>query len=250
MSTDPRSDQLARSLAEARRRVDAACAAADRPPRQVTLVVVTKTFPAADVARLAALGVRDVGENRDQEAAAKAEALGGLGLRWHFVGQLQRNKAASVARYADVVHSLDRLPLVAALDRAAGAAGRRLAVLLQVDLSRDDPAGGPSGDHSGDLSGDVGRGGVRPAGLAALADASATSANLDLRGVMAVAPLGEPARPAFERLAALAERLRGDHPGAQWMSAGMSADLEDAIACGATHLRVGGAVLGSRAPLG
>lgn len=246
-AADARSQELAAALAAVRQRIERACLAAGRAPEAVALVVVTKTYPAADVLRLARLGVRDVGENRDQDAAAKALAVdAGLGaptvadepaLRWHFVGQLQRNKAASVARYAHVVHSVDRAALVQALDRGAQDAGRRLDVLLQVDLD-EDPA-----VHAG-------RGGARPEQLTALADQVAATAGLRLRGVMAVAPRGQDPRPAFERLAALAGRVRTAHPGATWVSAGMSADLEDAVTCGATHLRVGSAVLGSRPPLG
>ncbi|WP_426566634.1 YggS family pyridoxal phosphate-dependent enzyme [Angustibacter sp. McL0619] len=239
---DPqRRAELAGRLRAVHDRIERACAVADRDPGEITLVVVTKTFPAADVVRLVELGVADVGENRDQDAAAKAiEAAAALGAgqrppRWHFVGQLQRNKAASVARYADVVHSVDRLPLATALGKGAQLAGRQLDVLLQVSLH--DPAGG------------AGRGGVLPFDLAELAAAVARTEGLRLRGVMAVAPLDAPAGPAFARLAELAATLRAEHPQATWMSAGMSGDLEDAVAHGATHLRVGSAVLGSRPSL-
>lgn len=239
--TGQRAAQLAERLAAVENRVGSACRAAGRPREQVTLVVVTKTFPASDVLALVRLGVRDVGENRDQDAAPKAAQVAaalaaapgdGPLPRWHFVGQLQRNKAASVARYADVVHSVDRLRLVGALDRGADAAGRVLDALLQVDL-----------DESGAAQG---RGGAAPDELAALADAVACAPALRLRGLMAVAPLGADPLQAFDRLAGLAQRLRADHPQATWVSAGMSGDLEAAVACGATHLRVGSAVLGSR----
>jgi pyridoxal phosphate enzyme (YggS family) len=204
--------------------------------------VVTKTFPVTDVLHLVALGVTDVGENRDQDAAPKAsavaEALGvGGSPRWHFIGQLQRNKVGSVARYADVVQSVDRERLVVALDGALARAARRLDVLVQVDLRETVPDGDP------------GRGGVRPQGVAALADVVAASSALTLRGLMAVAPREGDPRAAFERLASLAAELRTDHPGATWCSAGMSGDLEAAVACGATHLRVGSAILGSRPSL-
>lgn len=217
-------------------RIDAACAAAGRDPRDVHLVVVTKTFPAADVRALAGLGVRDVGESRDQEAAAKAAELADLDLRWHFVGRLQTNKAASVASYAAWVHSVDRVRLVPALARGAERAGRTLEVLVQVGLDTD-PAEAAR------------RGGVAPAGVAALAEAVAAEPRLRLRGVMGVAPRRGPARPAFERLVRIGAQLRQVYPGASAVSAGMSGDLEDAVAAGATHLRVGSAVLGSRPPL-
>jgi PLP dependent protein len=229
---DPRTAELEERLRDVRARVARACAAAGRSEGEVTLVVVTKTWPAADVARLAALGVRDVGENRDQEAAAKAADCRGLGLRWHFVGRLQGNKARSVAGYCDVVHSLDRARLVAPLDRGALAAGRTLDCLLQVSLD-----------------GDPTRGGAPPGGIPALADAVAARQGLRLAGLMAVAPQGADPVAAFARLADLSADLVGRHPGATALSAGMSADLEAAVAAGATHLRVGTAVMGSRPPL-
>ncbi|BBC31844.1 hypothetical protein SGFS_031380 [Streptomyces graminofaciens] len=227
-----RAAELERNLAAARSRIAHACRAAGRAPSEVTLVVVTKTWPAEDVRTLHALGVTDVGENQDQQAAAKAAATEDLPLRWHFIGQLQRNKAASVAQYADLVHSVDRLPLVDALARGAERAGRRLRCLVQVGL--DDAPG---------------RGGVAPAGLERLADAIASRApRLELAGVMTVAPLHISPAEAFDRLAVLHERLRASHPGAVIRSAGMSGDLEMAIASGATHVRVGSAILGTRAP--
>ncbi|CAB4688687.1 MAG: YggS family pyridoxal phosphate-dependent enzyme [Actinobacteria bacterium] len=229
MSLD-RADQLARRLGEVRARIARACAAAGRAD-DVTLVVVTKYFPASDVRLLADLGVRDVGENRHQEAEAKVADCAGLDLRWHFIGALQSNKAAAVAAYADLVESLDRTKLVAALDRGASQRGRPLDVLLQVSL---DP---PGSEH---------RAGVDPADLAALADAVAATSSLRLRGLMAVAPLGEEPAGAFARLAEIRAGLVLRHPQATWLSAGMSGDLEEAVAAGATHVRVGSAILGSR----
>ncbi len=221
--------QLAAGLESVGARIDAAMRSSGRTDRPA-LIVVTKFFPATDIDLLAELGVTDVGENRDQEASAKfAEVHHRDRLTLHFIGQLQRNKARSVARYADVVQSVDRLRLVGALDHAAEAEQRRLAVLIQVGLD-DEP----------------GRGGVPASEAPALADAVAASAALDLRGVMAVAPLGADPRAAFARLRTVADRVRADHPDATWVSAGMSGDLEDAIAEGATHLRVGTAILGSR----
>lgn len=238
MSTDARAAELAANLAAVEERVATACAAAGRSRDDVTVIAVTKTFPAEDVARLHALGIRDVGENYDRDAAAKAaacRALGLAGLRWHFVGQVQRNKARSVASYADVVHSVDRPRLVPALDKGAAAAGRRLTALVQVDL-RDHPR-------------DDGRGGTAPGDVLALADALAQQAHLRLGGVMAVAPRDEDPAAAFARLADVAAAVRAGHPDARLVSAGMSADLEAAVAAGATHLRLGTALLGSRPPL-
>jgi pyridoxal phosphate enzyme (YggS family) len=231
-----RSEELACRLAAVEERIAAACAQAGRDRAELTLVVVTKTFPASDVRALAGLGVVDVGESRDQEAAPKAEACADLDLRWHFVGRLQTNKAASVARYADWVHSVDRERLVVALTKGAAHAGRRLEVLLQVCLDTDPAEAGR-------------RGGARPSDVPRLADAVAAADGLHLAGVMAVAPREGDPREAFERLAEISSRLRAAHPEAVAVSAGMSGDLEAAVACGATHLRVGSAVLGSRPPL-
>lgn len=232
-----RLEQLRQNLATVEERIGAACDVAGRDRVDLTLVVVTKTYPAADVALLAELGVTDVGENRHPEAGEKAADVAAP-LRWHFMGGLQTNKAGAVARYADVVHSVDRTKLVASLGRGAVAAERDLEVLLQVDL-------GPDFDRPSD-----GRSGAAPRELAALADAVAGTERLRLGGVMTVAPLGVDPAPVFERLAVLAEQLRSDHPGATTVSAGMSGDLEAAIAAGATHLRVGRAILGERPPLG
>ncbi|MEV4258836.1 YggS family pyridoxal phosphate-dependent enzyme [Spirillospora sp. NPDC049652] len=227
-----RGAELAANLAEVRERIDAACAAAGRAAGDVTLVAVTKTFPASDVRLLAGLGLHQVAENRDQEAAPKASECADLGLTWHFVGQLQTNKAKSVASYADVVQSVDRARLVRALSQAAEAAGRTLRCLVQVSLDEGE-----------------GRGGAAPADVPALAEEIAAASGLELGGVMAVAPLGADPRPAFERLAGVANEMRLAHPGATIMSAGMSGDLEAAIACGATHVRVGTALLGGRSAI-
>ena len=239
MSTDvnvavgpDRREELRAGLDAVRARIAAGCAAAGRDPAEVTLVVVTKTYPASDVRLLHDLGVRDVGENRDQEAAPKADATADLALRWHFIGQLQSNKARRVARYAHLVHSVDRLSVVRALGRGAREAGRVLGCLLQVSLD-----------------GDPARGGVPVGDLPALADAVAAEPGLELRGLMAVAPLGIAVEVAFEPLPRLRDVLVKDHPAARLVSAGMSGDLEAALRHGATHLRVGTAVLGARPPL-
>ena len=229
---DARTEQLAANLARLEQRLLAACRAGGRARDEITVIAVTKTFPAADVRRLAGLGVRDIGENRDQEAAPKAAECADLDLRWHFVGQLQTNKARSVARYADLVHSVDRDRLVPALATAADRAGRELACLVQVNLQATE-----------------GRGGAYPSDLLALADAVAAAPALRLAGLMAIAPLDEDPDRAFGRLEPLIEALRGAHPAARIVSAGMSADLEAAIAAGATHVRVGTALLGSRPSL-
>jgi pyridoxal phosphate enzyme (YggS family) len=219
--------QLREALARVEARVADACADSGREPSEVQLVVVTKTFPASDIRLLVELGVTDVAENKQQELVHKHAELGDVEVRWHFVGHLQSNKAGAVAEVADVVHSVDRLKLVAPIARRE----RPVEVLLQVSL---DP---PGSEH---------RSGAGADGLAALADAVVASEHLTLRGLMAVAPLGEDPATAFGRLAEIRARFVSSYPSATWLSAGMSGDLEEAIRAGATHVRVGSAVLGSR----
>lgn len=236
-----RKDELAANLAKVEERIAAACAAAGRERDEVTLIVVTKTYPASDVRLLSELGVRHVAENKDQDAAPKAAECAELPLRWHFVGQLQTNKVRSVVGYADVVQSVDRARLVTALSKEAVRAGREVGCLLQVAL---DAGASERGE----------RGGVAPGGVEELAALVAGSQALRLDGLMTVAPLtGEYAgrqREAFGRLMDLSTDLRRAHPAATMVSAGMSADLEEAVAAGATHVRVGTAVLGVRPRLG
>jgi PLP dependent protein len=225
----PRRTELAARLAAVRERISAACEAAGRKPEDVTLIAVTKTFPASDVRLLNGLGIRDFGENRDAEAAPKVAQCADLDLVWHFIGQLQTNKAGSVARYASVVHSVDRLRLVHALGAAARRAGRVIECLIEVSLD-DDP----------------GRGGAQPGELPGLAEALMAEAGLILGGVMAIAPLGVPPAVAFAKLLDSAAVVRAVRPAATVISAGMSGDLEAAIAAGATHVRIGTALLGDR----
>lgn len=231
MDDGGRRAQLAASLAEVGERIARACAEAGRPAGEVTLTAVTKTYPASDVLLLAGLGVTDVGENRDQEAAPKAAEVRAAGarLRWHYIGQLQRNKVKSVVSYADVVESVDSVRLAAALDKAVAGRESPLDVLVQVSIDGDPSRGGAAGDD-----------------LWRIADQVASSDGLRLGGLMAVAPLDwEPDR-AFARLAELRSRLVAAYPGATTLSAGMSGDLEAAIRHGATHVRIGTSLLGMR----
>ena len=228
--SDPRTEQIAANLADVRDRIEQAARAAGRDPAGLTLVGVTKTFPVQDARRLYELGVPDLGEARDQEARVKAAEL--TGPRWHFVGRLQRNKAGSVAAYAALVHTVDRPELVRALANGVRRAGREpLDVLLQVSLD-----------------GDPDRGGAPAADVPALADEAAATGVLRPAGVMAIAPIDADPDEAFAALAAVAARLVADHPGAGIVSAGMSGDLEAAVRNGATHLRIGTALLGGRPP--
>lgn len=209
-----------------RDQIDAECRRLERDPAGVTLVVVTKFHPVDMVGELLAAGARDFGESRHQDASLKAEALAGADLTWHFVGQIQSNKARAIAKYANVLHSLDRDSVVDAL----ATADRRVKGFIELNLT-DDP----------------GRGGVNSADdMMRLADRIAATDTIELRGVMAVAPLGEDPVHAFERVAALSQRLSSTHPAATDISAGMSADWQAALAHRATHLRIGTSITGNR----
>jgi PLP dependent protein len=234
-----RTAELATALAEVRERITAAATRAGRDPASVRMIAVTKTFPAADAALLTDLGVLDLAENREQEGARKVAELAILrphaAVRWSMVGRLQRNKARAVLRWAAEVQSVDSVRLAAALATAvatARASGERdgpLDVLVQASVD-----------------GDPARGGCPLEDLPALADQVAGLDQLRLRGIMAVAPLTMPAEVAFERLSWAAQRLRQAHPEAAELSAGMSGDLDQAIAHGSTCVRVGTALLGAR----
>jgi len=237
-----RTRELASNLRDVMDRVRDACAQAGRPIHDVHMIAVTKTFPATDVVLLHQLGIIDVAENRDQEAAAKAREVATLlgsgrelgsqaTLRWHFVGALQTNKCVSVASYAHLVHSVDRLRLVDALGEVGVHRAAPVACLVQVDL---DEVARP------------GRSGARPDDVASLAASIDAHPGLSLAGVMAVAPLGARPDRAFAQVKTVADDVRQRYPYATVISAGMSNDLELAVANGATHLRVGTALLGVR----
>ena len=237
-SPQDRLAELRANLAAVRSRIEQGCAAAGRSSGEVTLIAVTKFFPVSDAALLADLGVTDLGESRDQDASVKSAELAALTsvpVRWHFIGRLQTNKARSVARYADLVHSVDRQGLADALADGARRAGRAALDVL-VQLSLDDEPGAE------------GRGGGAADELLGLADRIAASDVLRLAGIMAIAPLGGDPDRAFGHLAEVAGRLRANHPGAGIVSAGMSDDLEAALRHGSTHVRIGTALLGRREP--
>lgn len=208
-------------------RTDIADAArtAGRDAHEITTIVVTKFQPASLVRELHALGVRDFGENRHQEARAKAAELTDLELNWHFVGQLQSKKARQARKYASVIHSVDRSALVDALESELPS----IDCFIQLNLTED-----PS------------RGGVQPQDLGLLAERVLLTRGLTLLGVMAVAPLGEDPKLAFSRVKEASEQLRAIAPDATSISAGMSADYREAILEGATHLRIGTAITGNR----
>lgn len=236
LADEVRRAELVAALGSVRSRIAQACQSAGREAQSVTMIAVTKTYPASDIATLAQLGVTDVGESRDQQARAKVAELAGppyppVELRWHLVGQLQTNKARSVVSYAHAVHSLDRPELATALADAAARIERPdpLAVFVQVSLD-----------------GDPSRGGVVADGVATLAETVAGRTELTLAGVMAVAPLAAEPDVAFAALHQVSVQMQREHPHAVAISAGMSADLEAAIRNGSTHVRVGSALLGRR----
>ncbi|MGM7699965.1 YggS family pyridoxal phosphate-dependent enzyme [Microbacterium sp. A84] len=200
-----------------------------RDAAEITRIVVTKFHPASLVSELHSLGVRDVGENRQQELSAKEAELELDGLRWHFIGQAQTNKAAAIRRSADAVHSVDRIKLADSLHRVAEDGDDVLDVLVQVNLTED-----------------AGRGGVAPGDAERFAEHILSLSSLRLRGVMGVAPLDEAPASAFARLRGIADSIRRVEPNATWISAGMTGDFVEAIAAGATHLRIGSAITGPR----
>ena len=216
-------------------RIKNACSAAGRDISEITLIAVTKTYPASDVDLLKQLGIENVGENRDQEASAKKLEVKSE-FKWHFIGQLQSNKAKSVVNYADLIHSVDRWSLAKEIQKSAQGKDKVQQVLIQVDLDQSGP--------------DPTRGGIWPAELKELAQLINQASHLELMGLMSVAPLGEKPELAFARLKEIRVDFLKENPGAQILSAGMSDDLESAILHGATHLRIGSALLGERPKIG
>jgi pyridoxal phosphate enzyme (YggS family) len=224
--------ELQANLQDVEGEISDACTAANRNRADITLIAVTKTWPASDVDLLAGLGVTDVGENRDQEAKPKRDEVQATNLIWHAIGQLQTNKAKSVATWADVVHSVDRMDLVTALTKAVSDRESPLGVLIQANLDPE-PA-----DN---------RGGALPSELMALAESISNCSGLRLQGVMGVAPLSGDDDLAFARLQEFALQIQDTFPEANWISAGMSGDFAAALKYGATHLRIGSSILGKRA---
>ena len=216
-------------------RIDNACQEAKRNSTEITLIAVTKTYPADDVDLLKQLGIDDVGENRDQEAALKRTQVQ-ADFNWHFIGQLQSNKAKSVVSYAHLIHSVDRSSLAKEIQKSAQGVDKKQAVLIQLDLDQSGP--------------DPTRGGLWPTELMVLAQQITDSSHLELKGLMSVAPLEENPAVAFARLAVIRAEFLKTYPQASILSAGMSDDLEAAILHGATHLRIGSALLGERPKIG
>lgn len=219
-----RKDEIAQNLQEVKERIRSAANSVNRDPAEIQLIVVTKTFPISDIEILRELGESNFGENRDQEAGPKAEMISAT---WHFQGQIQSNKIKSICQWADVVHSISSEKEILKFAQSE----RKHQLFLQVSLD-----------------GQVGRGGANPADLAQLADLVNESNNLELLGLMAVAPLGVEPMKAFADLAKINQGFAGQFPNSKFLSAGMSGDFEAAIKNGATHIRVGSSILGSRSP--
>ena len=219
-----RRDEITRNLQEVKERISSAAKSAGRDPAEIQLIVVTKTFPISDIEILRELGESNFGENRDQEAGPKAEAISAT---WHFQGQIQSNKIKSICQWADVIHSISSEKEILKFAQSP----RKHQVFLQVSLD-----------------GQEGRGGASQTDLTQLADLVNQSNNLELLGLMAVAPLGLEPIKAFADLAQINQGFASQYPNSKYLSAGMSGDFEAAIKYGATHVRVGSSILGSRSP--
>lgn len=224
-----RREELSANLTHVQERISAAARAAGRTPEEITLVVVTKTFPVTDIHLLYELGVRNFGENRDQEGSVKAPELPD-DVIWHFQGQIQSNKLKSICSWADVIHSLDDLRHAQKISEL----GTNARILVQVALEAKFREG---------------RGGVDPELLSEFLEDVITRKRLNVSGLMAVAPLDEAPSPAFARLAEISRESRNRWPQLSTISAGMSGDFEAAISQGATLVRIGSSILGHRAPL-
>ena len=219
-----RKEEITRNLEDVKERINRAAESAGRDPAEVNLIVVTKTFPVSDIEILRDLGEVNFGENRDQEAGPKAEIISAT---WHFQGQIQSNKIKSICQWADVIHSISSEKEILKFAQSE----RKHQLFLQVSLD-----------------GQAGRGGASPAELAQLADLVNESNNLEFLGLMAVAPLGVEPEKAFADLAQINQGFQSQFPNSKYLSAGMSGDFEAAIKFGATHIRVGSSILGSRSP--
>ena len=219
-----RAAEISANLQAITARIVSAAESAGRSPEEITLIAVTKTFPVTDVKILYELGVRDFGENRDQEGSVKFSELPG-DSNWHFQGQIQSNKLKSIAAWADVIHSIDDISHAKKLSSLVASKD----IFVQVSLDNL-----------------PGRGGVNPEQLHDFLGEVTALANLNARGLMAVAPLDEPPLEAFKRLKTLSETVIKTHPNTWEISAGMSNDFEAAISQGATHIRIGSQILGVR----
>ena len=225
-----RKDQILSNLESVKEKISAAAQAAGRSPSEITLIAVTKTFPVSDLEILYELGVRNFGENRDQEAAPKVSALP-AGITWHFQGGIQSNKLKSISNWASVIHSVDKFKYAQMISQFS--VGKTKEIFIQVSLDTLPQS----------------REGVDPADLMQLAEQIMSLPNLQVKGLMAVAPLDQPTEQAFVRLQQIQQKFIQLYPAASSLSSGMSGDYELAISLGATHVRIGSSILGNRSPI-
>ena len=225
-----RKDQILSNLELVKEKISSAAQAAGRSPSEITLIAVTKTFPVSDLEILYELGVRNFGENRDQEAAPKVGALP-ADITWHFQGGIQSNKLKSISNWASVIHSVDKFKYAQMISQFS--VGKTKEIFIQVSLDTLTQS----------------REGVDPADLTQLAEQIMSLPNLEVKGLMAVAPLDQPTEQAFVRLQQIQQKFIQLYPAASSLSSGMSGDYELAISLGATHVRIGSSILGNRSPI-
>jgi len=225
-----RKDQILSNLESVKEKISAAAQAAGRSPSEITLIAVTKTFPVSDLEILHELGVRNFGENRDQEAAPKVGVLP-ADFTWHFQGGIQSNKLKSISNWASVIHSVDKFKYAQMISQFS--VGKTKEIFIQVSLDTLPQS----------------REGVDPADLMQLAEQIMSLPNLEVKGLMAVAPLDQPTEQAFVRLQQIQQKFIQLYPAASSLSSGMSGDYELAISLGATHVRIGSSILGNRSPI-
>ncbi len=225
-----RKDQILSNLESVKEKISAAAQEAGRSPSEITLIAVTKTFPVSDLEILHELGVRNFGENRDQEAAPKVGVLP-ADITWHFQGGIQSNKLKSISNWASVIHSVDKFKYAQMISQFS--VGNTKEIFIQVSLDTLPQS----------------REGVDPADLMQLAEQIMSLPNLQVKGLMAVAPLDQPTEQAFVRLQQIQQKFIQLYPAASSLSSGMSGDYELAISLGATHVRIGSSILGNRSPI-
>jgi pyridoxal phosphate enzyme (YggS family) len=225
-----RKDQILSNLELVKEKISSAAQAAGRSPNEITLIAVTKTFPVSDLEILYELGVRNFGENRDQEAAPKVGVLP-ADITWHFQGGIQSNKLKSISNWASVIHSVDKFKYAQMISQFS--VGKTKEIFIQVSLDTLPQS----------------REGVDPADLMQLAEQIMSLPNLEVKGLMAVAPLDQPTEQAFVRLQQIQQKFIQLYPAASSLSSGMSGDYELAISLGATHVRIGSSILGNRSPI-
>lgn len=225
-----RVDQISANLEKVNEQIKLAAASANRLSEDITLVAVTKTFPVSDIEILYSLGIRDFGENRDQEASEKVGLLP-KDVRWHFQGQIQSNKLKSITSWASYIHSVDQLRYAQMISDYS--AGNKKPIFMQVSLDKPPQS----------------RSGVNPSELIELAGAISALPGIRLQGLMAVAPVNSPAEQAFAELEDIRSDFLSTFPDAKSLSIGMSGDYQIAIKYGATHIRIGSSILGIRSPI-